>query len=85
MEDCVEEMLRDYKREVEKMKGRLFTQPGGGASAYPGLEAFGADWVRACAPHVRERLAEIAEVMCRCPWMAEVVRQTVNNPHPHMV
>jgi len=53
VEDCVEEMLRDYKREVEKMKGRLFTQPGGGASAYPGLEAFGADWVRACAPHVR--------------------------------
>jgi hypothetical protein len=33
VEDCVEEILRDYKREVEKMRGRLFTQPGGGASA----------------------------------------------------
>ena len=85
MEDCVEEMLRDYKREVEKMKGRLFTQPGRGASAYPELEAFGADWVRAWTPHAWERLAEIAEVMRRYPWMAEVVRQTVNNPHPYMV
>jgi hypothetical protein len=28
VEDCVEEMLRDCKREVEKMEGRLFTQPG---------------------------------------------------------
>jgi hypothetical protein len=53
---------------------------------YPELEAFGADWVRAWAPHVRERLAEIAEVMRRCPWMAEVVRQKpVNNPRPYMV
>jgi hypothetical protein len=33
VEDCVGEMLRVYKWEVEKMKGRLFTQPGGGASA----------------------------------------------------
>ena len=30
-------------------------------------------------------MAEIAEVMRKYPWMAEVVRQTVNNPHPHMV
>jgi hypothetical protein len=43
----------------------------------PELEAFGANWVRAWAPHVRE----IAEVMRRCPWTAEVVRQTVNNPY----
>ncbi len=72
MEDCVEEML-NYKREVEKMKEpplhttRLLRK-------YPELEAFGADWVRAWAPHAWERLAEIAEVMCRCPWMAGVVR-----------
>ncbi len=46
---------------------------------YPELEAFGADWVRAWAPHARE-------VMCRCPWMAGVVRQKpVNNPRPYMV
>jgi hypothetical protein len=77
--------MRDYKREVEKMKEpplhttRLLRK-------CSELEAFGADWVRAWAPHARERLAEIAEVMCRCPWMAEVVRQKpVNNPRPYMV
>jgi hypothetical protein len=53
---------------------------------YPELEAFGADWVRAWAPHAQVRSAEIAEVMRRYPWMAEVVRQKpVNNPHPYIV
>jgi hypothetical protein len=87
VEDCVEEILRDYKRGVEKMRGRLFAQPGRGLlRKCPELEAFGADWVRAWAPHAWERLAEIAEVMRRCPWMAEVVRQKpVNNPRPYMV
>jgi hypothetical protein len=52
----------------------------------PELEAFGAEWIRAWAPHARERLIEIAKVLCRYPWMVGVVRQKpVNNPHPYMV
>ncbi len=44
------------------------------------------DWVRAWAPHARERLIEIVEVLRRFPWMVDVVRQRpVNNPHPYMV
>jgi hypothetical protein len=87
VEDCVGEMLRVYKRGVEKMRGRLLHNPAEGLlRKCPELEAFGADWVRAWAPHVRERLAEIAEVTRRCPWMAEVVRQKpVDNPRPYMV
>jgi hypothetical protein len=71
----------ESKREVEKMEEpplrttRLLRK-------YPELEAFGADWVRAWAPHARE----IAEVMRRRPWIAEVVRQKpVNNPRPYVV
>jgi hypothetical protein len=53
---------------------------------YPELEAFGVDWLRAWAPHAGERLVEIAEVLRRYPWMAEVVRRRpVANPHPYMV
>ena len=53
---------------------------------WPELEAFGVEWVRAWAPHARERLVEIAKVLRRFPWMVGVVIQKpVNNPHPYMV
>ena len=53
---------------------------------WPELEAFGADWLRAWAPHARDRIVEIADVMRRYPWMAEVLRRRpVANPHPYMV
>jgi hypothetical protein len=53
---------------------------------WPELGAFGVEWVRAWAPHGRERLVKIAKVMRRYPWMAEVVRRRpVANPHPYMV
>jgi hypothetical protein len=43
------------------------------------------DWLRAWAPHSKERLVEIAEVMRRYPWMVEVVkRKPVSNPHPYL-
>ncbi len=53
---------------------------------WPELEAFGLEWVRAWAPHSKERLVEIAKVMRRFLWMVDVVRQRpVSNPHPYMV
>jgi hypothetical protein len=53
---------------------------------YPELEAFGAEWVRAWAPHARDRLIEIAEVMRKYPWMAEVAKKRpVSNPNPYAV
>jgi len=53
---------------------------------YPELGAFGVDWLRTWAPHARDRLVEIAEVLRRYPWMAEVLRRRpVGNPHPYMV
>ncbi len=93
VEDCVRQILEDYRREVEKMK-----EPPQPAlvinydpaeellKEWPELEAFGLEWVRAWAPHAKEELAEIAKVMRRFPWMVEVVRQrSVSNPHPYMV
>jgi len=93
VEDCVRQILEDYKREVEKMN-----EPPKPALVFkydpveellrewPELEAFGVEWVRAWAPHSKERLVEIAKVMRRFPWMVEVVRQKpVSNPHPYLV
>jgi len=93
VEDCVKQIIEDYKREVEKMKEPpqpalvIKTDPAEELlREWPELEAFGAEWVRAWAPHAREELVEIAKIMRRFPWMVEVVRQRpVSHPHPYMV
>jgi hypothetical protein len=67
--ECVEKILEDYKREVEKMgKPPIPHKAEELLKKYPELEAFGAEWVRAWAPRARERLVEIAEVLRRYPW-----------------
>ncbi len=92
VEECVEEMLRDYRREVERLR-----EPPEPAliikidpveellKEYPELQAFGVEWVRKWLV-LRERLIEIAKVLRRFPWMVDVVRR---NPmsilHPYTV
>ncbi len=93
VEDCVKQIIEDYKREVEKMK-----EPPQPALVikidpveellreWPELEAFGVEWVRAWAPHARERLVEIAKVMRKYLWMVEVIKQRpVGILHPYAV
>jgi hypothetical protein len=92
-EECVEEILRDYRREVERLR-----EPPEPALVikidpveellreWPELGAFGAEWIKAWAPHARERLVEIAKVMRRFPWMVGVVRQRpMSILHPYAV
>ncbi len=92
VEECVEEMLRDYRREVERMG-----EPPEPAlvikidpveellKEWPELGAFGVEWVRKWLD-LRERLVEIAKVMRRFPWMVEVIRQRpVGILHPYAV
>jgi hypothetical protein len=93
VEDCVKQIVEDYRREVEKM--RKPPQPALVVNydpveellrEWPELGAFGVDWVRAWAPHSKERLVEIGKVLRRYPWMVDVVRQRpVSHPHPYMV
>jgi len=92
VDECVEEMLRDYRRELERLR-----EPPEPALAikidpveellqeWPELEAFGTEWVRKWLD-LRERLVEIAKVMRRYPWMVEVVRQRpMSILHPYTV
>jgi hypothetical protein len=92
-DDCVKQIIEDYKREVEKMNEPpqpalvVKTDPVEELlKEWPELQAFGAEWVRKWTPHAKEELVEIAKVMRRFPWMVEVVRQRpVANPHPYLV
>jgi hypothetical protein len=52
---------------------------------YPELQVFGTEWIKKWG-RLKDRLVEIAEVMRRYPWMADVIRQRpVPNPHPYLV
>ncbi len=92
VEECVEEMLRDYGREVERLR-----EPPVPALVikidpveellreWPELGAFGTEWVRKWLD-LRERLVEIAKVMRRFPWMVDVVKQRPTSTlHPYTV
>jgi hypothetical protein len=92
VEECVEEILRDYRREVERLREppepvlvikidpveELLRE-------WPELGAFGTEWVRKWLD-LRERLIEIARVLRRFQWMVDVIRQRpVGILHPYTV
>jgi hypothetical protein len=91
-EECVEEILRDYGRELERM--REPPEPALVVKIDPveellkewsELQAFGVDWVRKWLD-LRDRLIEIAKVLRRFPWMVDVIRQRpMSILHPYMV
>jgi hypothetical protein len=92
VEECVEQILEDYKRELERLREppepvlvikidpveELLKE-------YPELRAFGVDWVRKWLD-LRERLIEIAKTLRKYPWMGEVIKQRpMSILHPYMV
>jgi hypothetical protein len=92
VEDCVRQILEDYKRGVEKMR-----EPPEPALVvkydpveellreWPELQAFGVEWVKKWLD-LRERLTEIAKTLRKFPWMVEVVKQRpMSILHPYMI
>jgi len=88
-EECVKQILEDYKRELEMLNEPPPPPPPDPATEllreWPELGAFGAEWVKKWLD-LRERLIEIAKVMRRYPWMVEVVMQRpMSILHPYVV
>jgi len=89
VEECVEEMLREYRREVERLRTPPPPPPPDPAEEllkeYPELSAFGVEWVKKWLD-LRDRLIEIAKVLRKFPWMVEVVKQRpMSILHPYAV
>ena len=92
VEDCVRQILEDYRRELERL--REPPQPALVVRSdpveellqeWPELGAFGVEWVKKWLD-LRERLIEIAKVMRRYPWMVDVVKQRpMSILHPYVV
>jgi len=91
-EECVEEILRDYGRELERLR-----EPPKPAlvikidpveellQEWPELEAFGVEWVKKWLD-LRDRLVEIAKTLRKFPWIVDVVRQRqMGILHPYTV
>jgi len=86
VEECVERIVEDYKRGVEKMKEPPAPSPPNMAEEllreWPELGALGVEWVKKWAI-LKERLVEVAKTLRRYPWMAEVARR--NSMSIHMI
>jgi hypothetical protein len=84
-EECDKHIVEDYRRETKKMREPPPDPAEELLKEYPELGAFGVDWVKKWLD-LRERLIEIATVMRRFPWMAEVARQRpMSILHPYAV
>jgi hypothetical protein len=75
VEDCVKEIIEDYRRELERL--RELPKPALVVRSdpveellreWPELGAFGVEWVKKWLD-LRERLVEIAKVLRRFPWI----------------
>jgi hypothetical protein len=89
VEDCVKQILEEYRRELEKMKEPPPPPPPDPVEEllreWPELGAFGTEWVKKWAI-LKERLVEIAKVLRRFPWIVDVVKQRpMNILHPYMI
>jgi len=87
-EVCVELILEDYRREVERMREPPTPPPESAIAErllkeWPELEAFGLDWLRAWAPHAKERLVEAARLLRRYPRLAELIKRRPANLNPY--
>jgi hypothetical protein len=88
-EECVKQILEDYKREMERGSEPPPPPPPNPAEEllkeWLELQAFGVEWVRKWLV-LRYRLVEIAKVMRKFPWMVDVARQRpMTILHPYMV
>jgi hypothetical protein len=86
VDECVKQILEDYKREVERLSEPPSPDPAEELlREWPELQAFGTEWVRKWLV-LRDRLIEVAKVMRRFPWMVEAVKQRpMSILHPYMV
>ena len=85
-EECVKQILEDYKRELERRSEPPLPDVAEELlREWPELQAFGTEWVRKWLV-LRDRLIEIAKTLREFPWMVEVIRQRLMSIlHPYMV
>jgi len=89
VEECIEEILRDYKREVERMKEPPQPSPPDQAEEllreWPELEVFGLEWVRGWLPYAKERIKQLAEILRNHPKTKAIIETVGIRENPYLI
>ncbi len=82
-EECAKQILEDYKNEVKRRSEPPPPDPAEELlKEWPELAVFGREWIERFAVF-RDRLAEIAKILRRFPWMIEVIGTMNEKPSPY--
>jgi len=83
VDECVGFILEDYRQEERRMREPPLPDPVEELlKEWPELSDFGREWIERFAVF-RDRLAEIAKVFRRFPWMREIISTLDEKPSPY--
>jgi hypothetical protein len=87
VEDCVEQILEDYKREVEKLKEPPMKTSNAEEflRQYPELEVFGVEWIESWLIYARERMVKIAEILKNHQKVKELIKRVGIRENPYLI
>lgn len=79
IEDCISQILEDYRRKVEALKETPMKAQIDDATKFLNehqeLQIFGIDWIREWLPYARERMIQIAEILKNHPKAKKAIEQ----------
>ncbi len=85
VDECIRYITADYRQEEKRLKEPPPPDPAEELlREYPELSIFGREWMEKFAVF-KHRLAEIAKVLKRYPWMAEVIGVLKEKPQPYSI
>ena len=84
VEECVQYIILDYKQEEKNLKESPPDPVEELLREHPELDVFGREWIEKFAV-LRDRLAEIANMLRRFSWMIEVIRTMNEKPQPYAI
>ncbi len=85
VDECIRYIILDYKQEENRLREPPPPDPAEELlREYPELGVFGREWVERFAV-LRNRLIEIANVLRRYPWTAEIIDVMSEKPSPYAI
>ena len=85
VEECVKYIIFDYKQEEKRLREPPPPDPVEELlKEWPELEVFGREWIERFSVF-KDRLAEIAKVLRKFPWMRDVICAMKEKPQPYAI
>ena len=89
VDDCVKQILEDYRRAVERMKRTPMNAQEDDAAKFlrehPELEVFGPEWVKEWLLYAKERMIQIAEILRNHQKAKAVIEKVGIKENPYII